>query len=53
VLAGLRGDRPVRDMCREYEISETLYYQLRERLPEGGKAAPAWPCGAVGRTISR
>ncbi len=24
VLAGLRGDRSVRDVCREYEISETL-----------------------------
>ncbi len=27
VLAGLRGDRSVRDVCREYEIAETLYYQ--------------------------
>ena len=39
VLAGLRGDRPVRDVCRAYEISEALYYQWRERLLEGGKAA--------------
>ena len=23
VLAGLRGDRAVRDVCREYEVSET------------------------------
>ena len=22
VLAGLRGDRPVRDVCREHEITE-------------------------------
>ena len=35
VLAGLRGDRPVRDVCREYEIAEALYYQWRERLLEG------------------
>lgn len=27
VLAGLRGDRSVRDVCREYEISEALFYQ--------------------------
>ena len=39
VLAGLRGDRSVRDVCREHEISETLFYQWRDRLLEGGKAA--------------
>lgn len=39
VLAGLRGDRPVREVCRAYEVSEALYYQWRERLLEGGKAA--------------
>lgn len=39
VLAGLRGDRAVRDVCREHEIAETLYYQWRDRLLEGGKAA--------------
>ena len=43
VLAGLRGDRTVRDICREYEIAETLYYQWRDRLLEGGKAALATP----------
>lgn len=41
VLAGLRGDRTVREICREYEIAETLYYQWRDRLLEGGKAALA------------
>lgn len=41
VLAGLRGDRSVRDVCREHEIAETLYYQWRDRLLEGGKAALA------------
>ena len=39
VLAGLRGDRSVRDVCREHEISETLFYQWRDRLLEGGRAA--------------
>ena len=43
VLAGLRGDRPVRDVCRTYEISEALFYQWRERLLDGGKAALASP----------
>ena len=43
MLAGLRGDRSVRDVCREYQIAETLYYQWRERLLEGGKAALANP----------
>jgi transposase len=43
VLAGLRGDRSVRDVCREYQIAETLYYQWRERLLEGGETALANP----------
>jgi transposase len=43
VLAGLRGDRSVRDVCREHGIAETLYYQWRDRLLEGGKAALATP----------
>jgi transposase len=39
VLAGLRGDRSVRDVCREHVISETQYDQWRDRLLEAGKAA--------------
>ena len=41
MLAGLRGDRSTRDVCREHGISETLYYGWRDRLFEGGKAALA------------
>jgi len=41
VLAGIRGDRSVKDVCREHEIAETLYYQWREKLLEGGRAALA------------
>ena len=41
VLAGLRGDRSVKEVCREHEIAETLYYTWREKLLEGGKAALA------------
>ncbi len=36
VLAGLRGDRSVRDVCREHAIAETLYYSWRDKLLEGG-----------------
>ena len=36
MLAGLRGDRTVKEVCREHEISETLYYGWRDQLLEGG-----------------
>jgi transposase-like protein len=39
VLAGLRGDRTVREVCREHQIAETLYYDWRDRLLEGGRVA--------------
>ena len=39
VLAGLRGDRSVKELCRDHEISETLYYSWREKLIEGGREA--------------
>ena len=51
VLAGLRGDRSVRDVCREYEIAETLYYQWRDRLLEGGKP-PSRHRGTRTRTLA-
>ena len=41
VLAGLRGDRSVREVCRDHEIAETLYYTWRDKLLEGGAAALA------------
>ena len=37
VLAGLRGERSVRDVCREHAISETLYYGWRDQLLEAGR----------------
>jgi transposase-like protein len=39
VLAGLRGDVSVKELCRRHEIAETLYYSWRERLLEGGREA--------------
>jgi transposase-like protein len=41
VLAGLRGDKSVREVCREHEIAETLYYSWRDKLLESGKLALA------------
>ena len=41
VLAGMRGERSVRDVCREHAIAETLYYGWRDQLIEGGRAALA------------
>ncbi len=45
VLAGLRGDRSVKEVCREHEISETLYYSWREKLIEGGREGGVPPSG--------
>ena len=41
VLAGMRGDRSVRDVCREHGIAETLYYGWRDKLLEAGRGALA------------
>lgn len=41
VLAGLKGDRGVRDVCREHGISETLYYGWRDKILEAGREALA------------
>jgi transposase len=36
VLAGLRGDRTVREVCREPQVSETQYYGWRDQLLAAG-----------------
>jgi transposase len=41
VVAGLRGDVSVKELCRQHEIAETLYYGWREKLLEGGREALA------------
>ena len=38
VLAGLRGERSVKEICRQHEISETLYYGWCDQLLEAAKA---------------
>lgn len=50
MLAGLRGDRSVRDVCREHGIAETLYYGWRERILEAGRGALA---GRAERGVER
>ena len=49
MLAGLRGDRTVREVCREHEIAETLYYGWRDKLLEGGREALAGKDERTGR----
>ena len=39
VLAGLRGDRSVKEVCRDHEIAETLYYSWRDKLLEVGASS--------------
>jgi len=41
VLAGMRGDRTVREVCREHAIAETLYYGWRDKILEAGREALA------------
>ena len=41
VLAGMRGDRSIKEVCRDHEIAETLYYTWRDKLLEGGRAVLA------------
>jgi transposase len=39
VLAGLKGEVPLTELCHRHGIQPTLYYQWRDRLPEGGGRA--------------
>jgi len=46
VLAGLRGDRLTREVCREHEISETLYYSWRSVLAQPRCMNASWIVGS-------
>ena len=48
VLAGLRGDRTVKGVCREHQISDTLYYSWRQQA-DPGRARGAGREGGAGR----
>ena len=41
VLAGLRAEVTVKELCRSHGIAETLYYTWREKLLAGGREALA------------
>jgi transposase len=41
VLEGLKGESSVADMCRKYQISESLYYRWRDKFWEAGSRALA------------
>ena len=36
VLEGLKGESSVADICRKYQISESLYYRWRDKFLAGG-----------------
>jgi transposase-like protein len=39
VLEGLKGNTTIAELCRKYQISETLYYKWRDKFLEGGRKA--------------
>jgi transposase len=39
VLEGLKGESSVADICRKYQISESLYYRWRDKFLGGGSRA--------------
>jgi transposase-like protein len=39
VLEGLRGESSIADICRKYQISESLYYRWRDKFLAGGSQA--------------
>jgi transposase-like protein len=46
VLEGLRGESSIADICRKYQISESLYYRWRDKFLEAGSLALAARHGA-------
>jgi transposase len=41
VLEGLKGASAIADICRKYQISESLYYRWRDKFLEAGSRALA------------
>lgn len=37
VLEGLKNETSISEICRKYQISQSLYYKWRDRFLEGGK----------------
>jgi len=36
VLEGMKGQKSVAEICREHQISQTLFYRWRDRFLEAG-----------------
>ena len=60
VLAGLRGDRTVKEVCRQHEIAETLYYRWKSSMKKrvcvkvtGLVGLGAWPLAAARAVAER
>jgi len=41
VLEGLKGESSVAEICRKYQISESLYYRWRDKFLDAGARALA------------
>jgi transposase-like protein len=39
VLEGFRGESSITDICRQYQISGSLYYRWRDKFLKGGSPA--------------
>jgi len=39
VLTGIKGEKAVSEICREYQISQSVYYKWRDKFLDGGKKA--------------
>ena len=39
VMEGVKDKKSVADICREHQVSQTLYYKWRDRFLEGGRKA--------------
>jgi transposase len=50
VLAGLRGDKTIKEICRDHEISDTLFYTWRDQLLEAAKERYAGAKGQASET---
>ena len=46
VIAGLRGEDSIAELCRKEGINQNLYYRLVEGLPGGGQEAAGGRHGA-------
>jgi len=39
VLAGIKGEKSVAEICREHQITQGMYYKWRDKFLEGAKSA--------------